>query len=228
MSDGPQVDDLRRHLDADAGRGAAQGAAGGGPAGGACPTPEDWWRGWRGDSNDEAFGRLVDHAAGCPDCSLLSRVAREMVLRLEPKRYRGAPRPAPWMARATFAAAAAAVIAVLGLTIGPWRGGRGDSTIRTQEETPLASLLDETAVLARADCRLRWSAGPEGTVYNVEVTDESLRSILSVRSLTTPDVQVPAASLSGVPPGGRILWQVEGILPDGRRLASRTHFTRLD
>lgn len=216
---GPRVDDLRRHLDA---------GTGGAAAGPGCPSPEEWWKGWRGDLDDAAFGRLVDHAAGCAHCALLSRVARELVLRLEPNHYRGVARPAPWKARLAFVAAAAAVVAVVGLTVGPWRGGRDDSEIRTQEYGAPASLLDETTILPRADCRLRWSAGPAGTVYQVEVTDESMRSIDSIGSLTTTEVSVPSAALASIPAGGRIVWQVEAILPDGRRLASKTFFNRLD
>ena len=155
-------------------------------------------------------------------------MARELVLRLEPNHYRGVPRPAPWKARLAFVAAAAAVVAVVGLTVGPWRAGRGDSEIRTQEEGAPASLLDEATALPRADCRLRWSAGSAGAVYQVEVTDESMRSLFSIGSLTTTEVTVPAEALAAVPAGGRILWQVQAILPDGRRLESKTFFAHLD
>jgi hypothetical protein len=233
----PPADDLREHLSADTlggprRTGAPGGAGGHGPQGAAsgepCPSPEDWWKGWRGDLPDDAFGRLVDHAGGCAQCSLMSRVAREMVLRLEPRRYRGAPRTSPWLARGLFAAAAAALVAVVGLSVGPWRGGVQDSEVRTQAEEPLSSLVDESRPLPRSGGVLRWTPGPAGTRYQVEVTDEALRPLASGRGLGTPEFAVPADALTALPPGARVVWQVQAILPDGRRIASPTFFQALE
>ena len=39
---------------------------------------------------------------------------------------------------------------------------------------------------------------------------------------------VPAAALAGLEPGSLVLWQVELILPEGRRIVSETFATRLE
>jgi hypothetical protein len=213
----PPADDLRRHL------------VGGGDAVGPCPSAEDWWRGWRSDCSQAEFDALVDHAVGCPHCSTVSRVAREMVRQLEPSRYRGgASRPTRWLPRSVLAAAAVIVLAVVGFTIVPWRGGTRNAELRGGSEPALLSLVGETTPVARGMCLLRWSAGPEGTLYHVEVTDERLRPLAAGQSLRSPEFLVPAASLAGLPRGARIVWQVTAVEPDGRRVASHTFFNVLD
>jgi hypothetical protein len=213
----PPADDLRRHF------------VDGGDAAGPCPSAEDWWIGWRSELSQGEVDALVDHAAICPQCSFVSRVAREMVRHLEPGRYRGdAVRPYRWFARSAFAAAAAIVLAVVGLTIAPWRDDTRNADMRGGADAALRSLVDEKTALARGACLLRWAAGPEGTVYNVEVTDEAMRPLATGRALRSPEFLVPEQALADLPRGDRIVWQVTAVEPDGRRVASHTFFSVVD
>jgi hypothetical protein len=74
---------------------------------------------------------------------------------------------------------------------------------------------------------LRWTPGPEGTTYNLQVATERLEKISEARGLTAAEYLVPEAALRMVPAGARVLWRVETVLPDGSRAGSRTFRTRV-
>ena len=79
-------------------------------------------------------------------------------------------------------------------------------------------------VLSRRDL-LRWTAGPEGTTYDLHVTDEDLEVLATARRIGEAEYLVDPEALAGLPPGEKVLWRVVAYLPDGGQVASRTFVT---
>jgi hypothetical protein len=96
---------------------------------------------------------------------------------------------------------------------------------RQQQEERLEAL---TVTAPRDSCTLRWTAGPEGTTYDLLIMDADLQPIDRARSLDRPEFTLAVEDLEPVPPGGAILWRVTAHLPDGRRAVSRTITTQLE
>jgi hypothetical protein len=216
-----EAGDLRRARDAQVGDDA--------PASG-CPPTDAYWEAWRSEIPDAEFARLVEHTAGCASCARASRAARDLVLAGEPERYRGARRAgtAAWARRGIWAAAAVLSLALAGLTLRSYLGRPGVEELRTREESGPHSPLDESQPLRKSDATLRWTPGPVGASYSVVVTDESLQPVASTSGLDAPQYRIPREALDALPAGTRLVWQVETILPDGRRLPSLTFFARLE
>ena len=63
--------------------------------------------------------------------------------------------------------------------------------------------------------------GPQDSRYQVRVTTEDLRVLTTISDLTEPEVVLESAVLSSVPPGARVLWQVDATLPGGENVSSR-------
>ena len=51
---------------------------------------------------------------------------------------------------------------------------------------------------------------------------EALAELASAEGLPSPQFQVPAPALAGLPPGSRLYWQVTAVLADGTRVTSPT------
>jgi hypothetical protein len=83
------------------------------------------------------------------------------------------------------------------------------------------SLLVGAAPLPRDRAVLRWR-GPEGARYDVWVLTEGMEVVFEASGLKASQAQIPAPDLAGVPAGATLLWGVEAVLPDGRRVASPT------
>jgi hypothetical protein len=172
----------------------------------------------------------VDHTAACAACAEAWRLAMEVTP--DPIPAVAPPRRASVLAwPAAFAPLAAAAALVLAVGAGVWLsrapGPGTTSEYRGGEAGAIRSLIGDDTALGREDFRLRWTAGPAGSRYDVRVTTESLQAVADVEGLAEPEFLVPAAALSAVPPGSRLLWRVERVRPDGEREASRTFVTRL-
>jgi len=98
---------------------------------------------------------------------------------------------------------------------------------REGTRSDIRSLIPEADALPRTRCLLRWSPGPEGTTYNLQVATERLERISEARGLTAAEYAVSEAALRTVPAGARVLWRVETVLPDGSRASSATFRTRV-
>ena len=143
---------------------------------------------------------------------------------VEASRASRRPGPLAWIG----VAAAVTAIAVGGAAL-VRRGREVDRPLfRDSERLAIRSLVPESIPLSRARCVLRWSGGPAGTRYNVEVATERLEIVDRARDLDRPEYLVPAKALAALPPGARLLWQVELRAPDGSRLTSPTFVNRLD
>jgi len=196
-----------------------------------CPAPETLWRAAAGELPAEVRD-LVDHTVGCPSCAEEWRLARELISNA-PSSVADLPvdlsqsRSGWWLA-----AAAAAVVVVVGVPL--WRatvpGGPPDAeTLRAPGDfLTVESLVAEDVVLSRTSCDLRWTAGAEpGLTYDLLVATESLDVLIREEGLEEAAYRVPAEVLDGVPPGGKLLWQVEAIGLSGSRVTSRTFVHRL-
>jgi hypothetical protein len=217
MTDDMRLDALRGAFTADDGQ-AAPG----------CPTPETLWAGARGELPPEERDALVDHLAICPACSADWRVAADLghggnrggvvtLRRRDTRRILGA----------LTSIAAAGLLVAVGLQ---WRDRfAGEVTVaeRGGEDIPLRSLV-EADVLSRDRAVLRWSAVP-GATYEVTVRTPppEMEVVVDAVGLSGTELAIPPAALAALPRGARLHWRVEALLPDGRRIASRTHIVAL-
>lgn len=204
-----------------------------------CPEPGRLWDGAAGELPADELRAVVDHLAGCPDCSEEWRLAlavreesEEQVLRPE----RAAAPAAGWGAlpRTARRWAAAAAVAVIGLGLaGVWWSQQqvpdGPAVYRDAEEATIESLLPEGERLSREDPVLRWSAGPEGSTYSVLVSTEDMAgSVAEATGLSEPEYRLPDEALEALPSGATIFWQVEATTPEGGRVASVTFVTTVE
>jgi hypothetical protein len=206
-----------------------QSTTGGASTGHSCPTPETIWDTIRLDDRHPEFGVLLDHVAACPACAIAWRLARDFGAAENPAATRQADRLVRrgWVVPA---AAAAAALLVLVLSV-QFLGHRPPVTpaFRAPEDTPIRSLIPEQTVLSRSAFLLRWSsAGSEETRYTVRVLDEDLKLLDTARSLEHAEYLAPEPTLARLAPGAVVLWQVDAIYPDGRRLTSATFLIRVE
>jgi len=113
-------------------------------------------------------------------------------------------------------AAAAAIIAVVAIRREEVLSGR---VLRESASHRIVALPGEDH-LRRDQFRLRWSAGPKGTLYELWVTTPELREVYRAGKLQEAEAQVPATALEAIPPGAAVLWRVEAWFPDGGHVAS--------
>ena len=122
--------------------------------------------------------------------------------------------PRRWMPWVVVGFAAAATVALVPVLV----PSREIPTYRGANDVTLASLLSATP-LPRDKFLLRWSGQPEGAHAHLTVATRDLRILYSA-DLTGAEHVVPAAALTEVPAGAELVFSVEAILPDGRRLQS--------
>ncbi len=190
--------------------------AGAGPA--ECPDPERIWRAVALESPEEERRQLIDHLAGCASCAQAWRLAAGLA---GPAM---APEPAArssWLPRAMLAAAS--IVAVVGLGWLALHRSPIPGTALRATEPAILSLLDEGSALPRDRFQLRWSPGPPGTIYDVEVGTSDLRLLSRAMALVDPEYLVPPQAFQDVASGTVIAWRVEATLPDGRVVAGVTH-----
>ena len=131
-----------------------------------------------------------------------------------------------WRWALGLGAAAALIIVAFQLP----RGGDSTSpaTFRQSEEGRIVSLLNEQESLRRENAVLRWSAGPQGTLYDVTVLDASLRVLDKTARLDANEYRIPPDKISGLKKDATLFWQVEALLQDGSRITSVTFVARLE
>lgn len=183
---------------------------------------------------------IVERMAHDPACAEAWRIAHEMWTasrnaarapedRPSPVPDVG-PRPLPgraWTWTPQWLGAAAAVLLATTVGLVSLRDRQPGGEFRTQDGPAVVSRLADDAALPRDAFRLHWVPGPQGARYRIRVTTEDLTVLVTADELTAPEYTVAATALAPVPPAGRVLWQVEVELPDGRRIASRTFGTRV-
>ena len=192
------------------------------------PAVEDLDRIWRtlsGDLPAAERRELVERMATDPALAEAWRVAHEL-RRVAPPEVSAATRTARFRTPSWMAAAA---VVLIGIAIGvlyqlsPSREG----TFRDAGTYVIESLVQADSTLPRDAFRLRWTPGPEDSRYRVRVTTEDLTVLTTIPDLTGPEVVLESAVLSSVPPGARVLWQVDATLPGGENVSSETFTVRV-
>lgn len=174
---------------------------------------------------------VIRHLGECAACSTAWWTAREMAGAPQPD---AVPRPAAGLAvlrqRWVPLAAAAVLIAVAGMTTFHLLRPReaAPPVYREQEEAWLASALPSGETLVRTDGLLHWTAGPEGTTYDLQVTDADLEILATAWRLNQAEYRLDPEALAGLAPGAAIHWRVTAHLPDGRQTVSRTFITTME
>jgi putative zinc finger protein len=206
-------------------------AAGPPPAPERCPAPETIWAAAQGELPPAEAREVVDHTAGCPACAEDWRLALALV--------EGAPAveraPAPVSPVLTFPPrrrfyapiAALAAAACLLIAVGVQQRMHGPQpTYREEDRENLRSLVADVS-LPRDHFRLCWTPKKDAT-YDLLVSTEQLRQVTRKRGLTSHCYTVSPAALAGLPPGARLVWQVDATWPDGRSLSSDTFMATLE
>lgn len=103
--------------------------------------------------------------------------------------------------------------------------GEAPAEYRSASQDWIESLVPDAEPLSREQCILRWTSGPDGTTYDVRVTTEDLEPVSRGRGLEKAEFPLSEQSLSVLPSGGRIVWQVTAHLPDGGTSESRSFFS---
>ena len=185
-----------------------------------CPDAERIWRAVVLESPVDERRALIAHVATCAQCAENWRIAAGLAA--------GARRPSSaawhrsWGLRRLILAAAS-IIAVVGLG---WfaleTDSRRDTTVRSTEPS-ISSLVENAGTMPRDRFLLRWTEGPQGTLYDIEVGTTDLKRLARGTALTTSEFLVPESAFADVEPGTPIAWRVEAMLPDGRVIASFTY-----
>lgn len=193
-----------------------------------CPPAERIVLSGRDELPPEDNEAVIIHMARCTACATAWRIARDVAAEPAP-----VPFPVERARRVTnwtgLAAAAAILVAVVGAGIFLLDPGRGTAPVhRTQEGASIESAIDEGTVLARDRCLLKWTAGPDGTYYDIRIMAGRMQPLVKREGLDRPEFVVPQEILEDVASGDRILWHVTARLPDGRRVESDTFIAEIE
>ena len=193
-------------------------------------APEDVDRIWRaaaGDLPPEERRELVDRMATDPGLAESWRVAHDLQ-RGAASSHAAEVRQGRWWMQPWVAVAALLVLTVgIAVTVQRSRGGEGD-TLRDSRRVQVESLIPADTLLPREGFRLRWSAGPEGSRYDVRVTTEDLRLLATAMDLSDPELVVDADALATLAPRSRVFWQVDTKSPAGETIPSPTFVVRVE
>ena len=207
------------------------------PAAEDCPSPETIWSAVRGELPPQALREVVDHTARCAACAEDWRLAVEVNRQAEEQEETAPGRLPSNVVVGRFAglrtwrsvAAAAALAAGLFVAVGIYREAVVPSqpTYRAPQEATLHSLLPAGQALPREAAVLRWTPLAGAASYDVSASTEDLRQVASAHGQTATAYQLPREALAGLPPGARLLWQVDAVFPDGHHVTSPTFTTPL-
>jgi hypothetical protein len=196
-----------------------------------CPSPETLWSAVRGELPAPQMREVVDHVALCAACAEDWRLAAE--LNRQEERAATVPgkvlqgRFGSWRPLAAAVALAACLLIAVGLHRSGQLGPRQPPTYREAQHESIRSLLPAGQALPRQAAVLRWSPVTGATSYDVQVSTEDLQAVATAKGQTAAEYRVPESVLSALPPGTRLLWQVDAVRPDGTRETSPTFTTPL-
>lgn len=198
----------------------------------ACPEPERIYDAVRGKLPPAELRAMVAHLAECPACAEAWRLAAAFE-----EEAGAAVGAAPAVARRPFprlvAVAAAAVLALVAAGMW-WTSVRAPEApvYRAAGDAEIVSLLPEGEPLDRDAPVLRWQVAPpgapEGTVYAVLVSTESLEVVAEATELEEARFEIPAEALESLPAGAELLWRIEATTPEGHRFTSPTFLTSIE
>jgi hypothetical protein len=168
-----------------------------------------------GEMSPDERQAVVDELLVNPAAAQAWRLAREIPPDVAPKRST-APVSWKWMS------IAASVVLALGLG---WQFVAPRDAVeppyRSTETRAIQSALPRDAVLARTEPVLRWT-GVDGARYRVRVLTTELAVLEESAESPARDYTLSEDTLRRIPPGSRILWQVEGRVPGEAVIVSPT------
>lgn len=195
------------------------------PPPGACPAAETIFTAANGGlakMTAAEQGELLDHLASCPACGEAWRLAVEIGKEVAAPaaapviagRFGGPPSPLRRALPIASLVAALLLIAIAVPMLLPDRYSAPQPGMRGAGET---AIVDLSGPLDRQRCVLRWRLEPErqGALFAVRVMSETLEVVASPSGLAAAELEIPPAKLLAIPPGGKLLWQVQASLPDG-------------
>jgi hypothetical protein len=196
-----------------------------------CPTPETLWSAVRGELPAPQLREVLDHVASCAACAEDWRLAAE--LNRQEERVATVPgkviqgRFGQWRPLAAAAALAAGLVIAVGLYRTGEIGPQQQPAYREAQHAGIRSLLPAGQALPRQAAVLRWSPLSGAASYDVQVSTEDLQPVATAKGQTAAEYRVPESALAALPPGTRLLWQVDAIRPDGTHEISPTFTTPL-
>ena len=178
------------------------------------------WGAVTGELSPAARRDVVEEVARHPSWALAWRLAHELAsAAAESKQPRAVVSGRRWSTLPLLALAAGVVVALgLGFLL---RSSPRGSEYREPVAATIESRTPGDAISKRNGCRLEW-AGPAGAVFELRMTSEDLGRVHTAAGLAAGAYRVPPEFLAELPPGSRLLWQVEARLAGGGRLASAT------
>jgi hypothetical protein len=193
-----------------------------------CPAPERLWESVHEHLRAAENETLIRHLTTCAPCSTAWRVARDLAGAEAAMPQPVLQRRLDWRGWAPLAAAAILIVAV-GLTLEAVRvRPTAPPAYRSEQGSWIRPAGDAPAALPRDGFLLRWSAGPEGSTYDVRVIATGHGPIARGYKLERPEFRVPPSSLAGAASGTKVLWQVTAYLPDGRVSDSATFIVQVE
>jgi hypothetical protein len=191
-----------------------------------------------GERSPEQVRALVDRALEDGEVEELLRLLPDVEAAVadaqgETAASRGVPSSAPLRRRRTWTlsavAAIAAALVVAAVLVGPLRKpAHPPAEFREARAPRIEPLVERGAALPRSSFTLRWTPGPPGTLYDLEVATADLRVIHEVEALEDNAYTVPEGALAGLRAGDAVLWRVDALLPDAGRLESSTFRVRVE
>jgi len=206
-----------------------------------CPAPGEIWDCATGRGPGARASAIVDHTSRCFACAEAWRLARELSASstAAPGSEGAAPasraagagaKPAglkrSGLGRWTALAAMVTLLAAAGVVL--FRRTAPPDVMRAGDEVVIRSLVPESEPLRKAACVLKWSEPVAGARYTVRVGAEDLSPIALAENLERAEYTLEPKALEKLPPGSAIVWRVEAVLPDGRRIASPGFRNRLE
>ena len=193
---------------------------------GNCPSDETIWEAAQGDLDTLALEQVLDHTASCAACAESWRMARAIGDEVG-VRQAGKLATFPARRRVLMLGAVAATI-LLAFLVVPTLDEPPVPPVEFRDPSgvEIESLLDESDTVSRDAVTLRWTGGPTGTLYTVEVADENLAVLVRSEPQEQSEYAVPARALESVPAGGTLYWRVEAVLPDATRASSGVYLLR--
>jgi hypothetical protein len=173
-----------------------------------------------GDMSADERRAVVDELARNPRAAAAWRLALE----LGPEK----PARAPILSRTwTWMSIAAMLLLIVGAAwlVQPWRSET--PVYRGADPRSIRSLLTADTRLSRDQPVLRWTA-VDSARYRVRVLTPDLNLLDESEELAAPEYRLRPDVLRAIPPGGRILWQVEARVSGTAGVTSPTFSVQVE
>lgn len=181
-----------------------------------CAPKETIWAAAAGELPAAQSAELLDHASRCSDCVEAWKLARELSVGSHRAPRRGFPRAG---GLALLAAAAMLVLILFTFPRGPQPPVQ-DPGFRGTSADQITSLI-EGRILPRDAFKLRWTPGPEGSIYRLELSTAST-PLPSPPPMLDAEFRVPPEWLEQTDAGSNIYWRVRISAPGAEKSASVT------